>query len=148
MAFVKDVLGKRALGGQYKLVGSGYLDFATVAANTAADDIVVVPVPANAIITSVVLTLETAFDGTTPALTTSIVTDDGDCTSTDVEVLDADFDLDSATVLLNETLAVTSAQTAVPVYVTGAVSSAASTVGRVRMDVVYYVVGRSNENEG
>lgn len=148
MAFALDVLGKRALGAQYKLVSSGYLDYATVAANTAADDIAVVEIPANAIITLVTLTLETAFNGTTPALTTTIVSDDGDGTATDIETLDADFDLDSATALLNEALAVTSKQNTVPVYVTGAVNVIDSTAGRVRMDVEYYVVGRSNENEG
>jgi len=148
MAFVKDIYADRSLGGQYMLVASGYLDYATIAANTAANDIVVVEVPAGAIIQKVTLTLETAFNGTAPALTTTIVTDDGDGTATNIEELDTNFDLDSATVLLNEALTVTSNQEAVPMYVCGACNVVDSTAGRVRMDVEYYVAGRSNENMG
>jgi len=146
MAFVKDTLGKRALGAQYQLTASGYVDAATFAANDAADDIAAIEVPAGAVITRVSLTLETAFDVATTLTTTIVTADDG----TDVLELDTNFDADSATARLREDFAVaTEVESTVPWVVAVAIANITSlTAGRVRVDVDYTVSGRSNENDG
>ena len=142
MAFVENTLGKRARGAQYKLVASGVVTQADLGA--ASDDVALFELPAGAVITDCHLHVTTLFDGTSPTLTVEALNLDGTDLTAAV-VLDS---AQAATSTGRFSTAITAAQIPVPCVVTIKNDVADSTVGAARVDVEYYIEGRSNENDG
>ena len=144
MSFVTNPLGKRSLGNQYKLVASGRVTAAELGA--ASDDVALFPLPGNIVITDVHTVVETAFDGTTPTVTVECLNPDDGSDLSPAVVLDSAVDVDGTPA--RTSAAITADQIDVPSVVTVKNNAADSTVGQLRIEVEYYVVGRSNENEG
>lgn len=142
MALVTNPLGKRARGAQYKLVASGVVSQADLGA--ASDDVALFELPAGAVITDCHLHVTTPFDGTTPTLTVEALNLDGTDLTTPV-VLDS---AQSSATAGRFSSAITAAQIPVPSVVTIKNDVADSTEGEARVDVEYYIEGRSNENDG
>jgi hypothetical protein len=144
MAFVTNPLGKRSNGSQYKLVASGVVTAAELGA--ASDDVAIFPLPGGIVVTDIHTITETAFDGTTPTVTVEALNPETGADLSPAVVLDSAVSV--ATGGARTSAALTNAQIDVPSVVTVKNNAADSTVGQVRVEVEYYVVGRSNENEG
>ena len=142
MSLVANPLGKRSNGAQYKLVASGSVSQADLGA--ASDDVAVLELPGNAVITDCHLHVTTLFDGTLPTLTVEALNLDGTDLAAAV-VLDS---AQASTAVGRFSTAIAADEIPVPSVVTVKNDVADSTVGEARVDIEYYIAGRSNENDG
>lgn len=141
MALVKDTLGSRAQGIQYKIVSSAEVAGVDIGNNQ--DDHVVTEIPAGAVITGGSIHVTENFTGTLEALDVDLVDLDG----LNNIVLVAAVDGDTAGRTVFNGAGITGNELTTPHYVVLR-CDVGSDDGRAIIDVEYYVRGRSNENEG